>query len=41
MTNKILITIEQKQVVFYDDEITAVLAENGDKRDVYVPIRQM
>ncbi len=29
MTNKALTSIEQKQVVFYDDEITAVRLENG------------
>lgn len=41
MTDKTLVTIEQKQVAFYDDEITVVLVDNGDSREVYVPIRQM
>lgn len=41
MAGKTLLTIEQKQVVFYDDEITVVLADNGSRREVYVPIRQM
>lgn len=34
-----LVTIEQKQVVFYDDEITVVLAETGGKQEIFVPIR--
>lgn len=36
-----LVPVEQKQVVFYDDEITAVLVEKSGKREVYVSIRQM
>ena len=34
-----LVPIEQKQVVFYDDEITAVLVEIAGKREIFVPIR--
>lgn len=36
MSEKALVPIEQKQVEFYGDELTAVLAEDGR---VYVPIR--
>lgn len=34
-----LIPVEQKQVTFYDDEITAVLVQTADSQTVYVPIR--
>lgn len=34
-----LIPLEQKTVVFYDDEVTAVLVEIDGRRAVYVPIR--
>lgn len=34
-----LTPVEQKQVVFYDDEITAVLVEVEGKREIFVPIR--
>jgi hypothetical protein len=36
MVNKALVPIEQKQVVFYDDEITAVRLENGR---IFIPVR--
>jgi len=36
---KALVSLEQKQVIFYDDEITAVLIQQGSKQQVYVPIR--
>jgi hypothetical protein len=39
MTDKALAPIEQKQVVFYDDEITAVLVQIGGEEKVYVPVR--
>lgn len=39
MTESALVPIEQKQVVFYDDEITAVLVQIEDDEIVYVPIR--
>jgi hypothetical protein len=39
MDEKSLVPILQKQVRFYDDEITAVLVEEGDEKVVYVPIR--
>ncbi|MAU00647.1 MAG: hypothetical protein CL608_26175 [Anaerolineaceae bacterium] len=41
MTDKALAPIEQKQVLFYDDEITAVLVEEGGQREVYVSLRQL
>ena len=38
--NKSLTPIKQKQVVFYDDEITAVLVASADSgQTVYVPVR--
>lgn len=37
--SKALIPLEQKTVVFYDDEITAVLVEIDGRQAVYVPIR--
>ncbi len=39
MADKALAPIEQKQVVFYDDEITAVLVQIEGEEKVYVPIR--
>jgi len=39
MTENALVPMEQKQVVFYDDEITAVLVQIGSDEKVYVPIR--
>lgn len=39
MAENALTPIEQKQVVFYDDEITAVLVQIEGEEKVYVPIR--
>ena len=39
MSDTALIPVEQKKVVFYDDEITAVLVQIGDEEKVYVPIK--
>lgn len=36
---KVLVPIEQKQVLFYDDEITAVLVQEAGQQHVYVPVR--
>lgn len=36
---KALVPIEQKQVLFYDDEITAVLVQLEDEQQVYIPLR--
>lgn len=33
--------LEQRQVLFYDDEVTAVLVEVGDRREVFVPLRPL
>lgn len=34
-----LVPIEQKQVVFYDDDLTAVLVQDEGRGQVYVPVR--
>lgn len=39
MSETALTPIEQRTVVFYDDELTAVLVDNIHGRTVYVPIR--
>lgn len=39
MSDKALVPLEQKQVVFYEDEITAVLVEMDGKPQVLVPLR--
>jgi len=39
MTDKALAPLDQKQVIFYDDEITAVLVQIEGKEEVYVPVR--
>lgn len=39
MTEKALMPIEQKQVLFYDDEVTAVLVQLEENRQVYIPLR--
>lgn len=31
--------VEQREVLFYDDRVTAVLVASGDERVVYVPLR--
>lgn len=36
---KALVPVEQKQVVFYDDQVTAVLVEGTAGQHVFVPIR--
>lgn len=41
MAEKALVPLEQKQVVFYNDEKTAVLVEEDGRREVYVPLRQL
>ncbi|MFW6184880.1 MAG: phage antirepressor N-terminal domain-containing protein [Chloroflexota bacterium] len=37
--SKALVPIEEKQVEFYGDELTAVLLEEEEERAVYVPVR--
>jgi hypothetical protein len=39
MSDNALTKLEQKTVVFYDDEITAVLVEVEGRQKVYVPVR--
>lgn len=39
MSDKALVPIEQRTVIFYDDEITAVLVDDDGHRVVYVPVR--
>ena len=39
MSEKALQPLEQKTVVFYDDEITAVLVAEDERQEVYVPVR--
>ncbi|MEJ2750419.1 MAG: phage antirepressor N-terminal domain-containing protein, partial [Anaerolineae bacterium] len=36
---KALMPVEQKQVLFYEDEITAVLVRQDQQYRVYVPVR--
>lgn len=36
---KSLTPIMEKQVLFYDDEVTAVLVEENGRREIYVPLR--
>jgi len=36
---KALVPIEQKQVLFYEDEITAVLVQLENEQEVYIPLR--
>ncbi|MCA9944755.1 MAG: ORF6C domain-containing protein [Ardenticatenaceae bacterium] len=39
MAEKALVPVEQKEVLFYDDEIPAVLIQMGDEQDIYIPLR--
>ena len=39
MSEKALQPLEQKTVIFYDDEITAVLVAEDKRQEVYVPVR--
>jgi hypothetical protein len=41
MTDRALMPIVQKDVVFYEDVITAVLIPHGDKEEIYVPLRPL
>ena len=41
MTENALIPIEKRQVVFYEDMITAVLVEVDNRQEIYVPVRQI
>ncbi len=39
MTNKALVPIEEKEVVFYGDVLTAVLVKTETGQDIYVPLK--
>ncbi|WP_420640459.1 phage antirepressor N-terminal domain-containing protein [Candidatus Leptofilum sp.] len=39
MADKALVPIEQKEVLFYDDEIPAVLIQIDNEQDIYIPLR--
>lgn len=39
MEEKALQPVEQKTVIFYEDEITAIVVEEQGERSVYVPLR--
>jgi hypothetical protein len=39
MSSNALVPVEQKQVLFYEDEITAVLVQDGAKQEIYIPLR--
>jgi hypothetical protein len=41
MTENALVPIEKRQVVFYEDMITAALIEVDDRQEIYVPVRQI
>mgnify|MGYP002713091678 CR=1 FL=1 len=41
MSDKAVVPVSQKEVVFYDDTITAVLVKEKDEQEIYVPIRQI
>jgi len=36
-----LVPVEQKQVLFYDDQITAVIVQRAEAQQVYVPLRPL
>lgn len=41
MSEQALVPIEEKQVVFYEDEVTAVLVDVADRPQVFVPLRPL
>ncbi|NKQ35705.1 MAG: hypothetical protein HF973_08835 [Chloroflexi bacterium] len=36
-----LVPVEQRSVDFYGDEVTAVLIEENDRRQIFVPVRSI
>ena len=38
---KALLPVEERTVIFYDDELTAVLVHVGDEEQVFVPVRPL
>ena len=41
MSDSALVPLEQKAVIFYDDEVTAVLADEDGRQQIYVPVRPL
>ena len=41
MSDKALQPTEQKTIIFYDDEITAVVIQSGREREIYIPLRPL
>jgi hypothetical protein len=39
MNEQALLPVEEKTVLFYEDEITAVVVERDNRREIYVPLR--
>ncbi len=39
MSKNALVPIEQRAVIFYDDELTAVVVDENGRQVVYVPVR--
>jgi hypothetical protein len=39
MSEQALLPVEEKTVLFYEDEITAVVVERDNRREIYVPLR--
>jgi hypothetical protein len=39
MSSDVLVPIEQKTIIFYDDEIVTALVEINEKRQIFIPIR--
>ena len=38
---KALVPLEERTVIFYDDELTTVLVREGDEEQVFVPVRPL
>lgn len=34
-----LVPVEERTVVFYEDQLTAILVQEDDRQQVYVPLR--
>ena len=41
MAEQSLVPVDQREVLFYDDRITAVLVNDGKRQEIYVPIRPL
>ena len=38
---KALVPLEERTVIFYDDELTAVLVREGVEEQIFVPVRPL